>query len=423
MADKNVLIIGGGVAGLSAAIELAGLDVQVELIEKLNFLGGHAIGYACKAVDHTCVKCGACMAEEKLQRAVSHPNINILTVSQVRNIFKNIGDPPALWRDRFLASIRQEPLYIDPETCIDCGLCFDRCPVDGAILQGFSKGNHPFYAVVKEKCLYFKDRSCTICRDECPETAIDLDRKETEKTIEADAVLIATGFQPFNPKDKPYGYGRFKNVVTGLDLERILKQSGRANKPSDDKFPQSIAFIQCVGSRDAKLNHLWCSKVCCGSALRTAGLIKERQPETEITFFYIDVQTFGKDFEQFYRKSQEDIRMIRGIPGDICEMDDQRLKVNFVNNFTHESMEEIFDLVVLSVGITPCDDIGTLSRMFKIGPDEFGFLKTDDQEISVSKNGVFTAGTVQGPMSIPETIAVAGSAVWKILKYFDGLKR
>ena len=411
MADKNVLIIGGGVAGLAAAVELADLDIQVELIEKSNFLGGHAIGYACKAINNTCVKCGACMVEEKLQSAVSHPNIKILTGSQVQNISKN---------HRFTASIRQEPLVIDREKCTNCGLCLDRCPVDRTILQGFSKNNHPFYAVNKEKCLYFKDQSCTICKDECPETAIDLDKKASEHTIEAGAVLIATGFQPFNPKDKPYGYGRFKNVVTGLELERMLKQSGRVKKPNDNKTPEQIAFIQCVGSRDAKLNHLWCSKVCCGSALRMARLIKERQPKTEVTFFYMDVQTFGKDFEQFYREAREDIRMIRAIPGDFYEMDDQRLKVNFVDNPTHETMEEIFDLVVLSVGITPCEDIGPMSRMFKIGPDKFGFLKTDDKGMSVSKNGVFTTGTVQGPMSIPETIAGAGSAVWKIIKYIDG---
>ena len=414
MADINVLIIGGGVAGLSAAVELADLNLHVELVEKSNFLGGHAIGYACKAIHNTCVKCGACKVEEKLQSAVSHPNIKVWTGSQVQNISKNHG---------FTASIRQEPLVIDREKCTNCGLCLDRCPIDRAILQGFSKNNHPFYSINKENCLYFKDRSCTICKDNCPETAIDPDRKASEHTIEADAVLIAIGFQPFNPKDKPYGYGRFKNVVTGLDLERMIKRTGCVKKPSDNKTPEQIAFVQCVGSRDAKLNHLWCSKVCCGSALRMARLIKERQPETKITFFYMDVQNFGKDFEQFYRETRENIRMIRAIPGDFYEMDDQRLKVNFVNNLTHETMEELFDLVVLSVGITPMEDIGTMSRMFKIGPDEFGFLKTDGKEILVFKNGVFTAGTVQGPMSISETIAGAGSAVWKIVKYLDGLKR
>jgi len=408
MADKNVLIIGGGVAGLSAAVELADLDIRVELVEKSNFPGGHAIGYACKAIHNTCVRCGACMVEEKLQRAVSHPNINIMTGTQVQDIFKN---------NRFSVSIRQEPLYIDPQKCTDCGLCSNRCPVDGAILQSFSKNNHPFYAVNKEKCRYFKNRSCTICFDDCPEAAIDLDKTASEHVIEADAVLIAAGFQPFNPKSKPYGYGRFKNVVTALELENILKRSGGVKKPSDNKLAQKMAFIQCVGSRDTKLNHLWCSKVCCGSALRMARLIRERQPETEVTFFYIDVQTFGKDFEQVYREVREDIRMIRAIPADIYETEDQRLKVNFVNHPLHETREDIFDLVVLSVGITPGEDIGTLSRIFEVDPDEFGFLKGGGTGMPVSKNGVFTAGTVQGPMSIPDAIAAAGSAVWGIIQY------
>jgi heterodisulfide reductase subunit A2 len=408
MTDTNVLIVGGGVAGLSAAVELADLDIRVELIEKSNFLGGHAIGYACKAIHNTCVKCGACMVEEKLQRAVSHPNINISTVSQVQGISKN---------SRFSASIRRGPLYIDPRKCTGCGLCFNRCPVNGAIIQGFSANSHPFYGINIKKCLYFKDRSCTICFDECPEAAIDLEKKSSDYSIEADAVLIAAGFQPFNPKEKPYGYGRFKNVVTGLELENILKRSGKIKRPSDNLLPHKLAFVQCVGSRDAKLNHLWCSKVCCGSALRMARLIKERQPETEIAFFYIDVQTFGKDFEQFYREVREDIRMIRAIPGDIYEIEDHRLKVNFVNHPLHETGEETFDFVVLSVGITAGADIGALSRIFKIDLDEFGFLEAGGRGMPVSKNGVFTAGTIQGPMSIPEAISAAGSAVWEVIQY------
>jgi heterodisulfide reductase subunit A2 len=414
MMDKHVLIIGGGTAGLSAAVELADLDIRVELIEKTIFLGGHAIGYACKAIHNTCVKCGACMVEEKLQRVVSHPNINISVGSQIQGISKN---------GRFSAKVRREPLYIAPEKCTNCGLCSNRCPVKGAITRSFSKSNHPFFAINAEKCLYFKNRSCTICFDECPEAAIDLGKCASEYTIEADAVLIAAGFQPFNPKNKPYGYGRFKNVVTALELESMLKQFGEIKKPSDDNLPEKVAFIQCVGSRDAKLNHLWCSKVCCGSALRMARLIKERQPATEITFFYIDVQTFGRDFERFYREVREEIRMIRSIPADIYETEDQGLKVNFVNHPLHETREEIFDLVILSVGITPGEDIGALSGRYKMDTDEFGFLKGDGKGMTASPNGVFTAGAVQGPMSIPESIAAAGSAVWQIKKYFDGLTK
>lgn len=412
MMDKHVLVIGGGTAGLSAAVELANLGIHVQLVEKSDFLGGHAIGYTCKAVQNTCVKCGACMVEEKLKDALLHPNINVRTASYVKKISRNV---------RFSAEIVSKPKYIDPQKCTNCGVCFERCPADGAICRGFSKNNSPFFAIVKDHCLYLKDKSCTTCRDECPESAINFEKNESEHFSEADAVLLAIGFQPFDPEDKPYGYGRFKNVVTGLDLERMLKQTGQVIRPSDTKFPQKMAFIQCVGSREAKLNHLWCSKVCCGSALRMARLIQERQPEIDIVFYYIDVQTFGKNFERFYLEAQKEIRMIRAIPGDFYEMENQRLKINCIDNMTHESIEEIFDLVVLSIGVTPCQDIGTMSGLLHIQPGESGFLKTGDKGISVSTSGIFTAGTVEGPMSIPETIVGAGNAAWQIIKYFHQL--
>jgi heterodisulfide reductase subunit A len=146
-------------------------------------------------------------------------------------------------------------------------------------------------------------------------------------------------------------------------------------------------------------------------------LIKQRHPETEITFFYMDVQTFGKDFEPFYEETQKEIRMIRAIPGDIYETDGQHLKVNHIDNHSHKTLEEIFDLVVLSIGITPCEDIQTISGLLGIEPDDTGFVKTDDKKTSAFVNGVFAAGTVQGPMSIADTIASAGSAAWKIARY------
>ncbi len=408
MADKKVLIIGGGVAGLSAAVELAKLDIHVNLVEKSDFLGGHAIEYTCKATRNTCVKCGACMVEEKLNHTILNPKIKILTGSRVRTISKN---------GRFTAKIDGRPKYIDPDKCTNCRICFDRCPVPGGILHGYSPNNTPFYAINPEKCLYLKDKSCGTCREECPETAINLDATATEYTREADAVLVAAGFQPFNPEDKPYGYNRFHNVVTNLDLERMLKKAGRVKRPSNDTVPGRIAFIQCVGSRDSKRNHLWCSKVCCASAMRMARRIKDRQPEIDITVFYMDVQTFGKDFEQFYKDAREDLRMVRAIPGDIYEVEEQNLKMNVLDNTTHETLEEIFDLVVLSIGITPGKDNGELSELLHLKLTGSGFIESGDKAASVTNTGIFTAGTVRSAMSIPETIASAGSAVRQIAKY------
>lgn len=403
MTDKNVLIIGGGLAGLSAALELARLNTRSCLVEKGDFLGGHALRFACKAADK-CVKCGACIAEEKLRDAVQHPNIRLLTGSSVQKITKN---------GRFSAVIRKKAEYIDPRKCSGCGICFDKCP-SAAILRGFSKSHSPFYALCEEKCLYIKDKSCSLCQEACPETAIRLETSGRTYTCEAEAVIAATGFTAFNPESKPYGYKLFKNVITALELEMMLRQQSRVIRPSDRAEPKKIAFIQCVGSRDAKLGHLWCSKVCCGSALRMARLIKMRQPESEITFFYMDVQTFGKDFQQFYEVVQKEIRMIRAIPGDIFKVENDSLRVIFLNPARHETSEDLFDLVVLSVGITPPDETKMLAELLQIKTDESGFLAK-----SPAERGIFIAGTARGPMSIAETVADAGNTVYETVKYLE----
>ena len=230
-------------------------------------------------------------------------------------------------------------------------------------------------------------------------------------------MILATGFTPFDPVSKPYGYGKFTNVVTNLEMERMLRRDGRALKPSNAAAAKSIAFIQCVGSRDAKLNHLWCSKVCCGSALRMAGLVKARQPETRITFFYMDVQTFGRDFDEFYANIRKDVQMIRSIPGDIYPGVNDTLRVTFLDNASSETLQAEFDLVVLSVGMTPCQGIQETAASLKVPLAETGFVERAYKGGTVSEKGIFTAGAVSGPMSIPESIASGGKAVFEAAKY------
>ncbi|MBW2198906.1 MAG: CoB--CoM heterodisulfide reductase iron-sulfur subunit A family protein, partial [Deltaproteobacteria bacterium] len=227
----------------------------------------------------------------------------------------------------------------------------------------------------------------------------------------------ATGFKPFNPVDKPYGYGKFKNVITNLEMERMLRTDGRALRPSNGVEADSIAFIQCVGSRDVKLNHLWCSRVCCGSALRMAGLVKARQPETQVTFFYMDVQTFGRDFDEFYAKIRKDVRLIRAIPGDIYPAGNDQLQVTFLDNTSSETLQEEFDLVVLSVGMTPCQDMQETAETLKLQLAETGFVEQADKGSLSAEKGIFTTGSVTGPMSIPESIASAGKTAFNVVKY------
>jgi heterodisulfide reductase subunit A len=407
MMNKKVLVIGGGVAGLTAASELADLDIDVEIVEQSDFPGGHAIQYTCKATDQ-CVKCGACMVEEKLDRVVQNPKINLMAGTRVQDI-SNSKD--------FSVTLLKRPVFIDPEKCSNCGICLEKCPENGAVTKGFSKNHAPFYAISGEKCLYLKGQSCTVCREACPESAIDLDAGEMTESTRANAVILATGFTPFSPVSKPYGYGNFKNVITNLEMERILRADGRALKPSNGVEAGSIAFIQCVGSRDAKLNHLWCSKVCCGSALRMAGLVKVRQPETQITFFYMDVQTLGRDFDLFYAKIRKDVRLLRAIPGDIYPAADDQLRVTFLDNTSSETLQEEFDLVVLSVGMTPCQGLQDTTGTLKLQLAETGFVEQTDKGGLTPERGIFTAGAVTGPMSIPESIASAGKTAFEVAKY------
>jgi len=338
MPDKKVLIIGSGVAGLTTAIELAKFDVKVVLIEKEKTVGGYARQFTCKATD-ACVTCGACIVEEKIDAAVSHPDITIYS-----------------------------------------GVCL----TDIVQQDGFA--------------ISF------------------VDRNNEKQACEVDAVVMATGFQPFDPIDKPFGYKRFDDVITTLDLEKRLRQDGVVKRPSDGKVPGKIAFIQCVGSRDSSLNHLWCSKVCCGSALRMARFIKFREKNTEISVFYIDVQTFGKDFQKNYDLIKDQVRMIRAIPGDVFLTADRKIKLEYYLPAERKQTEELFDLVVLSVGIPPNRNADPIAEKIGLKSTGSGFL---DEQSMISVPGVFTAGTATGPKSITESVADAGRVALDVLNYFQ----
>ena len=408
LADKSVLIVGGGIAGLTSAMELAALGIQVDLIENTPFLGGHAIQLACKATQG-CVKCGACLTEDVLQQVLDHPRISLHTGCQLKKVTR---------KDQFRIECDQQPPAIDSQKCSGCGVCLEKCPAERAIQRGTSGLQRPFYHISRAHCLFFRDNSCQICREACPEGAITLDTASPQPlACTADAVVIASGFSPYDPEEKPYGYRRYKNVITSLEMERIMRRQASLPLPSDGTPPERIGFVQCVGSRDAKCKHLWCSKICCGSALRSASWIKSKYPDIDITVFYIDIQTFGKDFENFYRGFSPQIEMIRALPGDIFETENNRLEVNYFDPAAHVSKEEPFDLIILSVGLTPAPGIRQLADQFALDLRETGWALQD----SANGGGVYTAGSVSGPMSIPESMENARKTVFEISQYLHAL--
>jgi len=407
--EKHVAVIGGGVAGLTAADELARMGVRVSLLEKMPFLGGHAIQLACKATD-ACVKCGACVVEDKLQRAAQHPNVDFYTGTTIRNM--RTGAVYALDYET------RAPL-VDAARCDGCGICFKKCPAAGALMPVRDPRRGPYAAIRRELCRFFDDAACTLCRDACPQGAITLSDECRNGHLEVDAVLVATGFLPYNPNEKSFGYGCLEDVVTNLEAERILRESTVLKRPSDGLPPERIAFIQCVGSRDVKLGHPWCSKICCGSSMRMARLVQARQPQTQVTFFYIDIQTFGKDFQEFYAAAQKTITFVRAIPGDILKTADGGLQAVYFDPKSHQSVESRFDMVILSAGLTPPPANADLARLLDWEQTDTGFMQSR-REHSAPPAGIFVAGSAQGPMTVAESVGSAGQAVWQMVDYLTG---
>ena len=432
MAGKQVVVIGGGAAGLAAARALSGSGVGVHIVEKTNFLGGHAIGYTCKATDQ-CLQCGACSVEQLLKDVSTDDNISVHLFSEIEKVD---------YADGFSIGLKKGPAFIDPDKCNNCGVCFEKSPVKGAVIRGYSKNNTPLYALDVNQI----DASKPLV-DLCPEGAIRLDAKASSETVKADAVIVATGFAAFDPSRKStYGHGKFPNVISGLDMERIKRENGQLVRPSDGQPAKKIAFIQCVGSRDERLGNLWCSRVCCPYALRSARSVKHHYPDAEITVFYMDIQNIGKEFPMFYEVCKEDFRFVRSIPVDAFPAENDCLSIRFYDedgsagkpaedqqaapeagemaetvpdSTAGKAVYDTFDLLVLSVGITPNPDNLVLADLLGLDLDPDGFLNAsgDLDSTATRKKGVFVAGTAHQPKTIDASVAQAIKAAGEAMKY------
>ncbi len=403
MNDGRVLILGGGIAGATAAVSLAGAGVPVTLVEKDDFLGGFAARLACKALD-SCQKCNGCLAEPRLAALMTTPGIDILRRAQVRELTQ--GD------NGFLARVAQRPAYIDPERCTGCGICLQKCPAaaEGALRRPLLVGDRPPLAIDPAACLYFRDGRSTLCQDICPEEAIDFGRKPGEIQVAAKAVVLATGFAPYPAGQKErLGYGIVPNVVTAMELEAMLRDQGAPRRPSDGQKPAKVAFIQCVGSRE-RLGHNYCSRVCCGYALRLGRSLKHRHG-TEVTVFYMDLQSFGQVPQEILEAARRELNLVRSMPYDVMSGEGGRVLVEYQAQSGQPSRSESFDMLALSVGMTPGADNPELARGLGAGLSEQGFLRPG--------TGIFVAGAACRPLDVAESVASAGRAALDALRYLE----
>ena len=349
-------------------------------------------------------------------------NIELLTLSEVTSIEGEAGN--------FSVSIKKHPRYVDMDKCIACGACYEKCPkkVIDEYDEGLAKRKAIYvpypqavplkYVIDSDTCIYFKNGKCKACEKFCPTEAIKFDEKEEDITINVGSVVYTAGFKPFDPKGLDnYQHAKLPNVLTSMEFERILSAggptTGHVTRPSDGEEPKKIAWLQCVGSRDInRCDNAYCSAVCCMYALKESVMAKEHVPGLEPTIFYMDMRTHGKEFDKYYDKAKTDgVRFIRSRVHSITEADETgSLKLTYVTE-AGENIEEVFDMVVLSVGMEPSDTAVDTANKLGIELNPYNFVKTDDMSpVATTTPGIFTAGVIQGCKDIPQSIMEASAA-------------
>jgi heterodisulfide reductase subunit A len=429
--NPNTLIVGGGIAGISAALELANAGNHVYLVEREPSIGGHMA-----QLDKTfpTLDCSACILTPKMVEVGQHPNITLLTYSEVEKVDGYLGN--------FVVNVRKKARYVDEEHCTGCGICIEKCPfkvVDDVFEAGLGKRKviyRPFpqavpkYPVIDtENCVYFLRGKCKACQIFCPTepNSIDFEQEDELLQLEVGNIIVATGYDLFDVGKIPqYGYGRLANVFTSLEFERMVNASG----PTDGQVvlrdmetaPESVAIIHCVGSRDENYNE-YCSKVCCMYSLKFAHLIHERLPDTEVYNCYIDMRTPGKGYEEFYRRLlNEGTHFIRGKVADVTDVaripqEEGKIVVQVEDTLIGKQRRIPVDMVILSPAMEARHDSREITQLFKMGCDFDGFFverhpKLDP--VATMTEGVFIAGACQGPKDVPDTVSQGAAAAARV---------
>jgi len=413
-----VMVVGAGIGGCQAALDLADSGFKVYLIEKTTSIGG-----AMAQLDKTFPTndCAICIVSPKLVEAGRHPNIEIKINSEIENISGECGN--------FEIEVNEKSLYIDKEKCTGCGVCGQECPTEavdvfneGLSLNKAASVKYPqavplVYAIDKDICI-----GCGICRGVCKAKAIDYDLNDKTSKINVGAIILAPGFEEFDPSSIiNLGFGKYKNVVSSIQFERILSASGPYSghvlRPSDGDVPKKVAFLQCIGSRDNKFGKEYCSSVCCMYTAKEAVIAKEHMENLDPTIFTMDVRAYGKDFDKYIDRAKNEygVRYIRSRVSSIEEIPNTRDLLIRYEDEKGEIKEEIFNMVVLAVGLNPPEDANRIAQKFNIELNEYGFLKTDPiTPVNTSRRGIFVCGAGSSPKDIPETVIEASAAAGQV---------
>ncbi|MBD3406978.1 MAG: NAD(P)-binding protein [Candidatus Lokiarchaeota archaeon] len=412
----SALVIGGGVAGMQAALDIAAQGYKVYLVEKTSSIGGRMA-----AIDKTfpTLDCSACILTPKLSEVSRHPNIEILTYSEVKGVTGKTGD--------FKVKVYRKARYVHEDRCSGCGDCAAECPVEvpnyfdeyigfrKAIYMPFPQATPAVYTIDMETCI-----ECKRCAKVCERDAIDYEMQDSEVELNVGAIVVATGYKLFDVSEYPrLGYTKYDNVINAMEYERLINAAGPTHghliRLSDGKMPKNIGFVQCVGARDVNKGVPYCSRVCCMYGIKNAVMAKEHDPDIDVSIYYADIRAFGKGFEEFYNmaKTRFEVNFVRGRVAEVVEDPKTRdLIVRVEDTETGEFKEVRHDLLILSPGIQPPEGMSEMAENIGIDVNEDGYISVEHAltaPVDTKIPGIYVCGCADGPKDIPDSVA-AGSA-------------